>query len=288
MLFNLAALICETCTPLDLPWTMTLLFDVMVFPSILVVFGVLCLSGEVGNGTLDGYDKQRKIMAFVLLLVVGYVSHLCSMRCQMLISSGCSTYFHLHCTAWLLQSEIVQRIKEPTDARRSPLDHCTIRFGRRAFAVPIKSTAQLQCRGFRPWLRTFCRCTRRATHIDHLQHTNPQTKILRSRCSWVAEVKIMMEGCRSKHCCTCYLVLFKKIFSVAIFSTHWKALFQTVWYLLSETDRRCELMWNITSIERLEDESSSEDPDGHLPHSASPHMPSLVGKRAARLASKQH
>ena len=53
---------------------MTLLFDVMVFPSILIVFGVLCLSGEVGNGTLDGYDRQRKIMAFVLLLVVGYVS----------------------------------------------------------------------------------------------------------------------------------------------------------------------------------------------------------------------
>ena len=73
ILFNFAALIFETCTSLDLPWTMTLLFDVMVFPSILIVFGVLCLSGEVGNGTLDGYDRQRKIMAFVLLLVVGYV-----------------------------------------------------------------------------------------------------------------------------------------------------------------------------------------------------------------------
>jgi hypothetical protein len=73
MLFNLAALIFETCTTLELPWTMTLLFDVMVFPSVLIVFGVLCLSGEVGNGSVDAYQKQRKIMAFVMLLVVGYV-----------------------------------------------------------------------------------------------------------------------------------------------------------------------------------------------------------------------
>jgi len=52
---------------------MTLLFDVMVFPSILIVFGVLCLWGEVGDGIIHGDERQRKIKAFVLLLIVGYV-----------------------------------------------------------------------------------------------------------------------------------------------------------------------------------------------------------------------
>jgi len=73
MLFNLAALVFATCTTIELPWTMTLLFDVMVFPSILIVFGVFCLWGEVGDGSIHGDERQRKIKAFVLLLIVGYV-----------------------------------------------------------------------------------------------------------------------------------------------------------------------------------------------------------------------
>jgi len=98
ILFNLAALLIEICTTIDLPWTMTLLFDVMVFPSILIVFGVLCLWGEVGNGSMDGDEKQRKIKAFVFLLIVGYVSQRRDVRCQMLTRSGCYIYSRLLCT----------------------------------------------------------------------------------------------------------------------------------------------------------------------------------------------
>ena len=155
------------------------------------------------------------------------------MQCQMLICPGCCTYSRLRCTVWLSPSEIVLRIKDPTDARHSLLGHCTIRHDNRPFVILTTSTDQPRCQGYNLWLlQTPCLCTRRAIRIGHLQHTNLQMIMLRSKCDWAGKAKFMVEGCRYERGCTCVMVLFQEIFSLAIFSTRWKSLFQMILYLL--------------------------------------------------------
>jgi hypothetical protein len=70
-IYNLIALLYEACAPKDLPWTLTLLLDFMVFPSIVIVFSIICLTGEIGDGTY--FANKRRFLAFGLLLAVGYV-----------------------------------------------------------------------------------------------------------------------------------------------------------------------------------------------------------------------
>jgi len=50
-----------------------LLVDIMVCPSTLIVFAVMCLVGEVGDDSKDYDTHKRKIVAFVLLLIIGSV-----------------------------------------------------------------------------------------------------------------------------------------------------------------------------------------------------------------------
>jgi hypothetical protein len=151
----------------------------------------------------------------------------------MLTSLGCCTYSRLRFRVWLSPSEIALRIKDPTDARHSLLGHGTIRLDSPPFVILTTSTDQLLCQGYNLWLlQTPCLCTRRATRTGHLQHTNLQMIMLRSKCDWAGKVKIVAEGCRSKRWCTCDMVLFQEIFSLAIFSARWKYLFQTILYLL--------------------------------------------------------
>jgi len=46
----------------------------MLCPSTLIVFAVMCLIGEVGDGSTPYDTHKRKVVAFVLLLITGYVA----------------------------------------------------------------------------------------------------------------------------------------------------------------------------------------------------------------------
>jgi len=50
-----------------------LLVDIMLCPSTLIVFAVMCLVGEVGDDSTPYDTHQRKVVAFVLLLIIGLV-----------------------------------------------------------------------------------------------------------------------------------------------------------------------------------------------------------------------
>jgi hypothetical protein len=69
--YNLIASLYEACLTKELPWTATLLLDFMVFPSTVIVFSIICLTGEVGDGT--PFTHKRRMLAFAILLAIGYV-----------------------------------------------------------------------------------------------------------------------------------------------------------------------------------------------------------------------
>ena len=48
-----------------------LFLDVMVCPSILIVFAVMCITGEIGNGDTPYDTHKRNAVAFGLLLAIG-------------------------------------------------------------------------------------------------------------------------------------------------------------------------------------------------------------------------
>lgn len=50
------------------------LVDIMLCPSTLIVFAVMCLIGEVGDGSTPYDTHKRKVVAFVLLLIIGSVT----------------------------------------------------------------------------------------------------------------------------------------------------------------------------------------------------------------------
>lgn len=126
---------------------------------------------------------------------------------------------------------MVQQIKDPEDARHSPLDQCTIRLDKPAFVIPITSIDQLQQPEYNlSLLQMFCLFTHQAMFTGHLQHTNPQTRIQRSRFDQQDTIKSRVEDSRHTSRCICYIVLARRMFSLAIFITSRKSLIRTFLY----------------------------------------------------------